>query len=55
MVRFLKTGRSAEQSAADAGKVRDTVRKSTQGRQDPYVYGSLGSEQLFFKSAQAAR
>jgi sulfopropanediol 3-dehydrogenase len=25
MVRFLKTGRTAEQSAADAGKVRDTV------------------------------
>lgn len=30
-------------------KVRDAVRKNTQGRQDPFVYGSLGSELLYFK------
>ena len=30
-------------------KVRDLVRKSTNGRQDPFVYGSLGSELLYFK------
>lgn len=31
-------------------KVRDEVRKKTQRRQDPFIYGSLGSELLFFKS-----
>lgn len=30
-------------------KVRDLVRKTTQGRQDPFIYGSLGSELLYFK------
>ncbi len=34
-------------------KIRDAVRTSTQRRQDPFVYGSLGSELLFFKSATA--
>jgi hypothetical protein len=32
-------------------KVRDLVRKSTNGRQDPFVYGSLGAELLYFKPA----
>jgi tetratricopeptide (TPR) repeat protein len=30
-------------------KVRDAVRTKTQRRQDPFVYGSLGSELLYFK------
>ncbi len=36
-------------------KVRDDVRKKTDRRQEPFVYGSLSSEPLFFKSAAAAR
>ena len=31
-------------------KVRDEVRRKTEQRQDPYTYGSLGGEQLFFKA-----
>jgi uncharacterized caspase-like protein len=34
-------------------KVRDTVRKKTERRQEPFLYGSLGSEPLYFKSATA--
>ena len=34
-------------------KVRDTVRQKTERRQDPFTYGTLGSEQLFLKSASA--
>jgi uncharacterized caspase-like protein len=29
--------------------VRDAVRKSTEGRQQPFTYGSLSSQQMFFK------
>jgi tetratricopeptide (TPR) repeat protein len=36
-------------------KVRDAVRSRTQRRQDPFVYGSLGSELLYFKPPVAAR
>lgn len=36
-------------------KVRDDVRKQTERRQEPYLYGSLGSEPIFFKTATAAR
>jgi tetratricopeptide (TPR) repeat protein len=36
-------------------KVRDAVRKKTDRRQDPFVYGSLGSEPLYFKAATATR
>jgi uncharacterized caspase-like protein len=32
-------------------RVRDEVRASTQRRQEPFLYGSLGSEPLYFKSA----
>jgi tetratricopeptide (TPR) repeat protein len=32
-------------------KVRDDVRNRTQRRQEPFVYGSLGSELLFFRPA----
>ena len=32
-------------------KVRDDVRAKTQRRQDPYIYGSLGGDMLFFKTA----
>ena len=31
------------------GKVRDSVRAATGGRQDPYVYLSLGGDQYFFR------
>jgi len=34
-------------------KVRDEVRMRTQRRQDPFVYGSLGSELLYFKNTAA--
>jgi tetratricopeptide (TPR) repeat protein len=34
-------------------KVRDTVRRQTERRQEPFVYGSLGSEPVFFRSASA--
>jgi tetratricopeptide (TPR) repeat protein len=34
-------------------KVRDAVRIKTQRRQDPFIYGSLGSEPLYFKTAPA--
>jgi uncharacterized caspase-like protein len=34
-------------------KVRDEVRKKTDRRQDPFIYGSLGSEPLYFRSATA--
>jgi uncharacterized caspase-like protein len=34
-------------------KVRDRVRDKTAKRQEPFLYGSLGSEPLFFKSATA--
>lgn len=30
------------------GRVRDSVLKKTQNRQEPFVYGSLGGEQYFF-------
>ncbi len=33
------------------GKVRDTVRKTTNNRQDPYTYGSIGGDLHFFVSA----
>jgi uncharacterized caspase-like protein len=32
-------------------RVRDAVRKNTDRRQEPFIYGSLGSEPLYFKSA----
>ncbi len=32
-------------------RVRDAVRAKTERRQEPFVYGSLGSEPLFFKTA----
>jgi tetratricopeptide (TPR) repeat protein len=32
-------------------KVRDDVRAKTQRRQDPFIYGSLGGDMLFFKAA----
>ncbi len=32
-------------------QVRDDVRKKTERRQEPFLYGSLGSEPLFFKTA----
>jgi tetratricopeptide (TPR) repeat protein len=32
-------------------KVRDAVRAKTERRQEPFVYGSLGSEPLFFKTS----
>jgi tetratricopeptide (TPR) repeat protein len=32
-------------------RVRDEVRASTQRQQEPFLYGSLGSEPLYFKSA----
>jgi tetratricopeptide (TPR) repeat protein len=32
-------------------KVRDDVRNRTQRRQEPFIYGSLGSELLFFRPA----
>jgi tetratricopeptide (TPR) repeat protein len=31
-------------------RIRDDVRKKTERRQDPFVYGSLGSELLYFKT-----
>ena len=31
-------------------RIRDDVRKKTDRRQDPFVYGSLGSELLYFKT-----
>jgi uncharacterized caspase-like protein len=31
-------------------KVRDEVRKKTVGQQEPFMYGSLSSELLYFKS-----
>jgi tetratricopeptide (TPR) repeat protein len=34
-------------------RVRDRVREKTAKRQEPFLYGTLGSEQLFFKVAQA--
>jgi uncharacterized caspase-like protein len=30
------------------GRVRDTVRKSTKNQQEPYTYGSVGGDLLFF-------
>ena len=36
-------------------KVRDQVRAKTQRRQEPFLYGSLSSELLYFKAAAAAR
>jgi tetratricopeptide (TPR) repeat protein len=35
-------------------KVRDDVRKKTERRQEPFLYGSLGSEPIFFKTATAS-
>jgi len=32
-------------------KVRDQVREKTAKKQEPFLYGSLGSEQLYFKAA----
>jgi tetratricopeptide (TPR) repeat protein len=32
-------------------RIRDDVRKKTDRRQDPFVYGSLGSDLLYFKKA----
>ena len=47
----------AEEPNLDVGilfrKVRDDVRAKTQKRQDPFIYGSLGGELLFLKSAAA--
>lgn len=44
-----------EEANLDVGilfrKVRDDVRAKTQRRQDPYIYGSLGGDMLFFKTA----
>jgi len=34
-------------------RVRDEVRKKTERRQEPFLYGSLGSELMFFKTASA--
>jgi uncharacterized caspase-like protein len=34
-------------------KVRDEVRTKTQRRQEPFLYGSLSSELLYFKGASA--
>lgn len=34
-------------------KVRDAVRRRTERRQEPFVYGSLGSDPVFFRSASA--
>jgi tetratricopeptide (TPR) repeat protein len=34
-------------------RVRDAVRANTQRRQDPFIYGSLGSELLYFKPPPA--
>jgi hypothetical protein len=34
-------------------KVRDLVREKTAKKQEPFLYGSLGSEQLYFKAANA--
>lgn len=34
-------------------KVRDTVRRQTERQQEPFVYGSLGSDPVFFRSASA--
>ena len=34
-------------------KVRDRVREKTAKRQEPFLYGSLGSEPLYFKVADA--
>jgi uncharacterized caspase-like protein len=33
-------------------KVRDRVREATGKRQEPFLYGTLGSEPLYFKVAQ---
>jgi uncharacterized caspase-like protein len=33
-------------------KVRDTVLKGTGGAQEPFIYGSLPSEGLYFKAAR---
>jgi hypothetical protein len=33
--------------------VRDRVREKTAKRQEPFLYGTLGSEPLFFRVAQA--
>jgi tetratricopeptide (TPR) repeat protein len=44
-----------EEANLDVGilfrKVRDDVRAKTQRRQDPFIYGSLGGDMLFFKAA----
>jgi uncharacterized caspase-like protein len=32
-------------------RVRDDVRGRTSGQQEPFTYGSLPSEELFFKAA----
>ena len=34
-------------------KVRDRVRERTAKQQEPFLYGSLGSEPLYFKAATA--
>ena len=36
-------------------KVRDRVRERTAKQQEPFLYGSLGSEPLYFKAAATAR
>jgi uncharacterized caspase-like protein len=36
-------------------KVRDYVRQKTAKQQEPFLYGSLGSEPLYFKAATVAR
>ena len=36
-------------------RVRDEVRKKTDRRQEPFLYGSLSSEPLYFKAAAAPR
>jgi uncharacterized caspase-like protein len=36
-------------------KIREEVRTKTQRQQEPYTYGSLSSELLYFKPAASAR
>jgi hypothetical protein len=32
------------------GRVRDTVRRTTDNQQEPYTYGSIGGDLLYFAS-----
>jgi hypothetical protein len=31
------------------GRVRDSVRRTTEGRQEPFLYGSVGGDLHYFK------